>query len=88
MPGAWILCKFQAFYVIILEFGLTSKVKDDAITSFLLVFIQKVVFLRGNLVGMGHYVPAVAEAFLSVRCSLPSSIVIIVDEPGTFSIIP
>ncbi|KAG7544003.1 Bacterial Ig-like group 2 [Arabidopsis thaliana x Arabidopsis arenosa] len=41
----------------------------------------KLVFLRGNLVGMDHPVPAVAEALLSVHCSFPSSVVLIVDEP-------
>ncbi|XP_010528227.1 PREDICTED: nuclear pore complex protein GP210 [Tarenaya hassleriana] len=41
----------------------------------------KLVFLRGNLVGNDHPVPAVAEAFLSVGCRIPSSIVLIVDEP-------
>ncbi|CAN8257909.1 unnamed protein product [Cochlearia groenlandica] len=40
-----------------------------------------VIFLRGNLGGMDHPLPAVAEAFLTVQCSLPSSIVLIVDEP-------
>lgn len=60
--------------------------KDDTATSSPLVFIQKLVFLRGNLVGMDHPLPAVAEAFLSVQCSLPSSVVLIVDEPGMFNI--
>ncbi|XP_020868269.1 nuclear pore complex protein GP210 [Arabidopsis lyrata subsp. lyrata] len=41
----------------------------------------KLVFLRGYLVGMDHPVPAVAEALLSVHCSFPSSVVLIVDEP-------
>ncbi|ESQ46942.1 hypothetical protein EUTSA_v10027618mg [Eutrema salsugineum] len=41
----------------------------------------KLVFLRGNLVGKDHPIPAVAEAFLSVQCSLPASVVLIVDEP-------
>ncbi|KAL0662458.1 hypothetical protein Bca4012_099295 [Brassica carinata] len=41
----------------------------------------KLVFQRGNLVGVDHPLPAVAEAFLSVQCSLPSSVVLIVDEP-------
>ncbi|XP_010435974.1 PREDICTED: nuclear pore complex protein GP210-like [Camelina sativa] len=41
----------------------------------------KLVFLRGNLVGIDHPLPAVAEAVLSVHCSLPSSVVLIVDEP-------
>ncbi|CAD5333574.1 unnamed protein product [Arabidopsis thaliana] len=41
----------------------------------------KLVFLRGNLLGIDHPVPAVAEALLSVHCSLPSSVVLIVDEP-------
>lgn len=36
--------------------------------------------------GMDHPVPAVAEALLSVNCSLPSSVVLIVDEPGMFNI--
>uniref|UniRef100_A0A1J3FQQ1 BIG2 domain-containing protein n=1 Tax=Noccaea caerulescens TaxID=107243 RepID=A0A1J3FQQ1_NOCCA len=41
----------------------------------------KLLFARGNMVGMDHPLPAVAEAFLSVQCSLPSSVVLIVDEP-------
>ncbi|CAN6929466.1 unnamed protein product [Brassica oleracea] len=41
----------------------------------------KLVFQRRNLVGVDHPLPAVAEAFLSVQCSLPSSVVLIVDEP-------
>lgn len=36
--------------------------------------------------GMDHPVPAVAEALLSVNCNLPSSVVLIVDEPGMFNI--
>lgn len=36
--------------------------------------------------GVDHPLPAVAEAFLFVQCSLPSSVVLIVDEPGMFNI--
>lgn len=89
MPEAWLLCKLLTFYVIILYLLLKlfiSKVKDNAVTSSLFVFIQKLVFLRGNLVGTDHPLPAVAEALLSVHCSLPSSVVLIVDEPGMFNI--
>ncbi|XP_007031576.2 PREDICTED: nuclear pore complex protein GP210 [Theobroma cacao] len=39
------------------------------------------VFKRGNLIGDDHPLPAVAEVSLSLACSLPSSIVVIVDEP-------
>ncbi|XP_057962885.1 nuclear pore complex protein GP210 isoform X2 [Malania oleifera] len=41
----------------------------------------KLVFKRGNLVGDDHPIPSVAEAELSLSCSLPSSIVLIADEP-------
>ncbi|XWS40691.1 hypothetical protein CRYUN_Cryun17cG0017400 [Craigia yunnanensis] len=41
----------------------------------------KLVFKRGNLVGDDHPLPAIAEVSLSLACSLPSSIVVIVDEP-------
>ena len=44
--------------------------------------IQKLRFRRGNLVGDDHPLPSVAEAWLSVTCSIPSSIVVIADEPG------
>lgn len=60
--------------------------KDDIVISSPIVFIQKLVFQRGNLVGLDHPLPAVAEAFLFVQCSLPSSVVLIVDEPGMFNI--
>ncbi|CAB4305668.1 unnamed protein product [Prunus armeniaca] len=40
----------------------------------------KIVFKRGNLVGDGHPLPAVAEVPLSLICSIPASIVLIVDE--------
>ncbi|KAH0984956.1 hypothetical protein GBA52_012133 [Prunus armeniaca] len=43
---------------------------------------QKIVFKRGNLVGDGHPLPAVAEVPLSPICSIPASIVLIVDEHG------
>lgn len=43
---------------------------------------QKLHFRRGNLVGDGHPLPSVSEAWLSVGCSIPSSIVLIADEPG------
>ncbi|WRX20784.1 Bacterial Ig-like domain [Theobroma cacao] len=39
------------------------------------------VFKRGNLIGDDHPLPAIAEVSLSLACSLPSSIVVIVDEP-------
>ncbi|XVF57995.1 hypothetical protein PTKIN_Ptkin07bG0027000 [Pterospermum kingtungense] len=41
----------------------------------------KLVFKRGNLVGDDHPLPEIAEVSLSLACSLPSSIVVIVDEP-------
>ncbi|GAV68566.1 RRM_1 domain-containing protein/Big_2 domain-containing protein [Cephalotus follicularis] len=41
----------------------------------------KLVFKRGNLVGADHPLPAIAEVLLSVTCSIPSSIALIVDEP-------
>lgn len=71
-------------YLLVLHF--ISKVKDDTVTSSMIVFIQKLVFLRGNLVGIDHPLPAVAEASLSVHCRVPSSVVLIVDEPGMFNI--
>lgn len=40
----------------------------------------RIVFKRGNLIGDDHPLPAVAEIQLTLRCSFPSSIVIIVDE--------
>jgi len=43
---------------------------------------QKLRFKRGNLVGDDHPLPSVAEVWLSVMCSIPSSIVLIADEPG------
>ncbi|XVF14043.1 hypothetical protein REPUB_Repub09cG0022600 [Reevesia pubescens] len=44
----------------------------------------KLVFKRGNLVGDDHPLPAIAEVTLSLACSLPSSIVVIVDEPVNY----
>lgn len=44
--------------------------------------IQKLLFRRGNLVGDDHPLPSVAEAWLPVICSIPSSIVLIADESG------
>ncbi|KAL6506124.1 hypothetical protein OROHE_022653 [Orobanche hederae] len=41
----------------------------------------KLLFKRGNLVGDDHRLPSVAEAWLPVICSIPSSIVLIADEP-------
>ncbi|XP_045812556.1 nuclear pore complex protein GP210 isoform X2 [Trifolium pratense] len=41
----------------------------------------KLLFKRGNLVGDDHRLPSVAEALLPVICSIPSSIVLIADEP-------
>ncbi|KAE8694382.1 GP210 protein [Hibiscus syriacus] len=41
----------------------------------------KLVFKRGNLIGDFHPLPTLEEASLSLVCSLPSSIVVIVDEP-------
>ncbi|XP_061357530.1 nuclear pore complex protein GP210 isoform X2 [Gastrolobium bilobum] len=41
----------------------------------------KLLFRRGNLVGDDHPLPSVDEAWLSVMCSIPSSIVLIADEP-------
>ncbi|EOA18977.1 hypothetical protein CARUB_v10007615mg [Capsella rubella] len=72
------------------EEGLTSRVnvhhEFDSNATMYKISCQKLgsyklVFLRGNLVGIDHPLPAVAEALLSVHCSLPSSVVLIVDEP-------
>ncbi|XP_029128898.1 nuclear pore complex protein GP210 isoform X2 [Cajanus cajan] len=41
----------------------------------------KLLFKRGNLVGDDHPLPSLAEFWLSVTCSIPSSIVLIADEP-------
>ncbi|CAN0904175.1 Nuclear pore complex protein GP210 [Linum grandiflorum] len=41
----------------------------------------KLVSRRGNLVGDEHPLPAVAEVTMSVSCSVPSSIALIIDEP-------
>ncbi|KAL6532745.1 hypothetical protein OROGR_013705 [Orobanche gracilis] len=41
----------------------------------------KLLFKRGNLVGDDHRLPSVAEAWLPVICSIPTSIVLIADEP-------
>ncbi|KAK8586935.1 hypothetical protein V6N12_021454 [Hibiscus sabdariffa] len=41
----------------------------------------KLVFKRGNLVGDYHPLPTLVEASMSLSCSLPSSIAVIVDEP-------
>ncbi|KAK9225059.1 hypothetical protein WN943_010100 [Citrus x changshan-huyou] len=41
----------------------------------------ELVFKRGNLVGDDHPLPAVAEVSLSVTCSFPASIALLVDEP-------
>ncbi|CAK7328122.1 unnamed protein product [Dovyalis caffra] len=38
------------------------------------------VFKRGNLVGVDHPLPAIAEVAVSLSCSFPSSIALIVDE--------
>ncbi|KAJ8622832.1 hypothetical protein MRB53_031361 [Persea americana] len=41
----------------------------------------KLVFSRGNMVGDDHPLPAIADAEVSVICSLPSSITLIANEP-------
>ncbi|KAJ4827574.1 hypothetical protein Tsubulata_004795 [Turnera subulata] len=41
----------------------------------------KLIFKRGNLVGNGHPLPAIAEVGLFLTCSFPSSISLVVDEP-------
>ncbi|XP_039691001.1 nuclear pore complex protein GP210 isoform X3 [Medicago truncatula] len=41
----------------------------------------RLLFRRGNSVGDDHPLPSVAEAWLPVTCSIPSSIVLIADEP-------
>ncbi|GLU11334.1 hypothetical protein SLE2022_280890 [Rubroshorea leprosula] len=41
----------------------------------------KVAFKRGNLVGDDHPLPVVAEISLSLACSLPSWIILLVDKP-------
>ncbi|XP_004304654.1 PREDICTED: nuclear pore membrane glycoprotein 210-like [Fragaria vesca subsp. vesca] len=40
-----------------------------------------IVFKRGNLVGEDHPMPAVADVLMSLICSIPTSIVMIADEP-------
>lgn len=40
-----------------------------------------IVFKRGNLVGDDHPLPTVADVLLSLICSIPTSIVLIADEP-------
>ncbi|KAM0958021.1 hypothetical protein EV1_023125 [Malus domestica] len=40
----------------------------------------KIVFKRGNMVGDGHPLPAVAEVPLYLTCSVPTSIVLLADE--------
>jgi nuclear pore complex protein Nup210 len=45
---------------------------------------QDLVFKRGNLVVDDHSLPAIAEVALSLTCSFPSSIALIVDEPGEY----
>lgn len=52
--------------------------------SVLFGMTQKLVFKRGNLVGDDHPMPAIAEVTLSLTCSFPSSIALIVDEPGKY----
>lgn len=41
----------------------------------------KLGFKRGNLVGNDHPLPSVAEVSLYLSCSIPSSVVLVVDEP-------
>ncbi|KAF7130117.1 hypothetical protein RHSIM_Rhsim10G0015700 [Rhododendron simsii] len=41
----------------------------------------RLIFKRGNLGGDDHPLPAVAEVGLLLRCTLPSTIVLIADEP-------
>ncbi|KAL5991265.1 hypothetical protein ACLOJK_012172 [Asimina triloba] len=41
----------------------------------------KLVFSRGNLVGDGHPLPAIADVGLSLICAFPSSITLIANEP-------
>lgn len=54
-----------------------------------LFFAQKLLFSRGNLVGDDHPKPAIANLELTVLCGFPSSIVMIVNEPGNyFRILP
>ncbi|CAK7329274.1 unnamed protein product [Dovyalis caffra] len=44
--------------------------------------MQDLVSKQGDLVGGDHPLPAIAEVALSLTCSFPSSIALIVDEPG------
>lgn len=48
--------------------------------------LQKLVFSRGNLAGEDHWVPAIAYVELLVMCSFPSSITLIANELGMYSI--
>ncbi|KAJ0052503.1 hypothetical protein Pint_02808 [Pistacia integerrima] len=41
----------------------------------------KLVFKRGNLVGDDHLLPVIAEVSVSLTCSFPSSVALLVDEP-------
>ncbi|ONK57184.1 uncharacterized protein A4U43_C10F17460 [Asparagus officinalis] len=41
----------------------------------------KLLFSRGNLAGEGHWVPSIAYTQLLVKCSFPSSITLIANEP-------
>ncbi|XP_054792720.1 nuclear pore complex protein GP210-like, partial [Prosopis cineraria] len=50
---------------------------DGVYTGF---FVKHWELIRGNLVGDDHPLPSVSEAWLSVTCSIPSSIVLIADE--------
>lgn len=43
---------------------------------------KKLLFSRGNLVGIDHPMPAVASVQLIVICDFPSSITLIANEPG------
>lgn len=75
---------FSFFYchslVILLLLYLIEE--DSCYILILTQMTQKLRFKRGNLVGDGHPTPAIAEVLVSVMCRLPSSIVLIADEPG------
>lgn len=49
---------------------------------FLVYSSQTIFFYRGNLVGEDHPTKSVVSVSLSVTCSVPSAITLLIDEPG------
>lgn len=81
MPNAGNLCKIPLFIFQTVS-DILSLCKILNIIYLYPTMTQKIVFKRGNLVGDGHPLPAVAEVPLSLICSIPASIVLLVDEHG------